>query len=510
MDDPGGTLLCGLTASDLALLQPSALPAPAPPWKPRAPSFPTAARRDPLDRKRVLAALRDRPLIRAVVRLRLAVDPLFAAWWSRAVVLPACSVPLLAVPWVFGGQAYGTRELVTATAALCLNLVAGVVMTVRIDITRRLRIAGSSGDKVSAMGDLALITRYMERAASAGDAVGQGKFAAAELGQESSPSEGPDVLARIGASPLLAHDDSDPACSCSRNSCAGELPTRALWSSTLRTSVALVVRFAAYGLLLRYYTPLVALGAENWTHAWSAVFAALRILLDVVMWIPIHSLAFGPYPPRAAALEARLQRRAVRLSVIELVESLDGPQSSPDGDGGDAPDPAYLSMHRLLAPNWQRRFHSVRLQQSNRSLLLALELLYGLIYAAGSSCLPAWVLLGILIDIVQIVDDLVAVARYNDGVGALLDLYRLALAEVRRLRVHRPREDVLAAHDAALSGLIGQDGNRATFLGVRVDYAAVRVFVVTLLTVFGVAWGVLKGVGLAVTLESVCPGGGAG
>ncbi|KAI9024545.1 hypothetical protein DFJ74DRAFT_718626 [Hyaloraphidium curvatum] len=488
------------STTDLALLQPTAVPAPALPWSPAEPAT-VPPNREPLDERRLLSALRGRPAARFLVRLRLAADAVGrATTWPRLLVFPFLAVPLLAVPWVFGQ--FGTRNNATATAAMVLDMAVVHYLGTRLHVWRR---RTGRVDDLAGVGDTALIVAYLERAGPAGEG------ARIDKGLES----GADGKGDVPGSPLLEHKEGDPMCPCPRETCAGDLASAPLWSSSARNLITLLLSFMAIRNFLIFFTPFVTLGFETWTHAWSAAVATLCLFNSCIChWIPMFGLLYGYAQPRAVALEARLQVRATALAMSDLVSHLRrlADASSPPTDlPADASDMQYIVLHNLLAPAWQRRFHSHRILQSSRAWAIVSGLVSGVIYAAGSFCIPAWVLANIVYYFAFIVDDLLAIARFNDGVGAVLDLFRHARAEIRRLRAlapSGPATDALAAHDLVLSGFLEADRDRAAFLGVRVDYGVVRVVVLSMLTVVGVVWGVLWGVGVAVTLESVCSGGG--
>ncbi|KAI9024539.1 hypothetical protein DFJ74DRAFT_665478 [Hyaloraphidium curvatum] len=432
-----------------------------------------------------------------LVRMRLAADAVGrATTWPRLLVFPFLAVPLLAVPWVFGQ--YGTRNNATATAALVLDMVLVHYLIARLGLWK---LRTSRVGDLASFGDTALIVGYLERS---------GEGARNDRGLES----GADGTGDFPGSPLLKHKDGDPVCPCPRENCARELATAPLWSSSARNVVILLL-VATIRTFLVFYTPFVTLGFETWTHAWSATVATLFLFNSCISYcIPMLGLSYGHSQPSAVALEARLQARATALAVSDLISHLhrlaDAP-SPPVQPLKDSSDMQYIALHNILAPAWQRRFHSYRILQKSRAWAIVTSLVSGVIYAGGSSCVPAWVLTNIVYLFAFIVEDLLGIARFNAGVGAVLDLFRLARAEIRRLRAFAPSGpavDALAAHDLVLSGFLEGDRDRAAFLGVRVDYGVVRVVVLSMLTVVGVVWGVLRGVGVAVTLESVCSGGG--
>ncbi|KAI9026702.1 hypothetical protein DFJ74DRAFT_517453 [Hyaloraphidium curvatum] len=66
----------------------------------------------------------------------------------------------------------------------------------------------------------------------------------------------------------------------------------------------------------------------------------------------------------------------------------------------------------------------------------------------------------------------------------------------RRLSDHAKLLDMFAAAD---------DSARAKYLGFAVDFGVVRTMLVTLLTVLVALWSVLRGSGVFVTMDSVCP-----
>ena len=57
-----------------------------------------------------------------------------------------------------------------------------------------------------------------------------------------------------------------------------------------------------------------------------------------------------------------------------------------------------------------------------------------------------------------------------------------------------------------LRSLAPSDGDKAKVFGFDATYGSIRALFVALLTVAFAFWGVLRGVGVQVVLDSVCPG----
>ncbi|KAI9010729.1 hypothetical protein DFJ74DRAFT_685458 [Hyaloraphidium curvatum] len=113
--------------------------------------------------------------------------------------------------------------------------------------------------------------------------------------------------------------------------------------------------------------------------------------------------------------------------------------------------------------------------------------------------------------------DLWHTAVANSEIASLGELYSSALVETRNLLVAATLPSSvapdgillqhLAAHAAALELYAGETHDaRRRFLGVAVGFGSFRGLLVSLATVAFAAWGLLRGFGVAATLETVCPG----
>ncbi|KAI9018882.1 hypothetical protein DFJ74DRAFT_675201, partial [Hyaloraphidium curvatum] len=137
------------------------------------------------------------------------------------------------------------------------------------------------------------------------------------------------------------------------------------------------------------------------------------------------------------------------------------------------------------------------------------------------TCIPAWMLAVLAHFAYYLLRDLWHAAVANSEIASVGDLYTSALVETRDLLVSAsppspdsadaPRVSALRrhlkSHAAALELYAGEARDaRRRFLGVAVGFGSFRGLLVSLATVVFAAWGLMRGFGVAATLETVCPG----
>ncbi|KAI9008659.1 hypothetical protein DFJ74DRAFT_711753 [Hyaloraphidium curvatum] len=135
-----------------------------------------------------------------------------------------------------------------------------------------------------------------------------------------------------------------------------------------------------------------------------------------------------------------------------------------------------------------------------------------LIVLIGSSCIPAYNLGGLLLTItVVFVNDLVILAAANTSPDRIAALYCTAAQSLRTIgmsAVADGRPEVAAAaqwHDRILTGFADVDPYRARAFGIPVTFDLIRTMVATLFTLGVGLWSVLRGAGVGVTIDLVCP-----
>ncbi|KAI9008620.1 hypothetical protein DFJ74DRAFT_711722 [Hyaloraphidium curvatum] len=499
-EEPGGPP-AGPTAADWMAVLP--LP-PAPPQKRFArpsPADPAAALRAerPLTLETLLADLRRfSSSLALAVRIQLLIGP-----WARRVVLRAMVGTVLAgalsaVPFVFGGGAvFALPQMVVGTVAL--NLFALAMWGITALAVYRAAFAAASGAPAasaprdfSALG-VAGLARWIEA-----------------LG----PSNQPSVL--------LEHDAKDPPgmCPCAEPSCSGKLPARAAalrWLEIV-SKTALLLVFQTFVLWTPLASPVYA--ATTWTTPWSIVLGCLAVLGALSFSIPI---SLGRFTTNLALLQLahRVDRRAVQLALTDLLDRYHAAATGTAPWHPRAPEP-YTTTHALLLSAWNRR-----LSTFNSSVSFIFGLAAAAIAAAANAiaggCIPAvyiayWAYAGVIN-----LFDLVNVAAANAQVSDIGELYADAARELAE--THRDAAAAGAAADtspartaadpallvamradaAVLATYEDVDRFRTRFLGFVVTYGAVRTIVVTAVTLAVALYSVVRGLGVFVTLETMCP-----
>ncbi|KAI9034283.1 hypothetical protein DFJ74DRAFT_700676 [Hyaloraphidium curvatum] len=123
-------------------------------------------------------------------------------------------------------------------------------------------------------------------------------------------------------------------------------------------------------------------------------------------------------------------------------------------------------------------------------------------------CLPVWLLIFLPTQVLYFTVNAVHVASRNALLDTVAGVYRDAQRELRMLAVAAgpgPLADAIGLHDAAIASFLEASRYRAKMFGFTVGYGTVRTFLVTLVTVAVALWGVLRGFGVFVTVESFCP-----
>ncbi|KAI8999905.1 hypothetical protein DFJ74DRAFT_698003 [Hyaloraphidium curvatum] len=299
----------------------------------------------------------------------------------------------------------------------------------------------------------------------------------------------------------------------------------AYWVETAVKAAASIV-----SLFFVFYSPFVTFSHVFWPTWWCAL---LGIVGFVGMgWGPV-TFIFGTHGQSVPVLEVakKLHKRAMALALDVVAANLELPEDGmagprpPDGSaaepersiGAAAPRPPhgctgpqgtlYAVLHDRLATAWRRRSAAVAYSVT-RLVVHFLGLLFAaIISAAGASCIPAYVPLLALYLLLQLTAALVVLAVANSQIDAVVDLYVSTRTALRRIAASSlavlPN---LEAHDAQLAFFaLTADRSRARFAGVPVGLGTARAVVATVVTVALGLWSLLKGAGLAVVADNVCP-----
>ncbi|KAI9010197.1 hypothetical protein DFJ74DRAFT_686319, partial [Hyaloraphidium curvatum] len=395
-----------------------------------------------------------------------------------------------ALAWPFGAGSFGTRQIALGFA---LQLIYNLVHTLAwvVNMKRRFGSTFPYGD------------RFRAGMESFDALVVDGREGLVRWAQLFDWSEKGGPEARTPAA-LTAHRDGDSQCPCARLGCGGSTPGNLLWGATselvYRTSHSLVSQLAML------WTSLVTLGPTTWSQPWSAVLNVLGVLSSVM--IATEVLAVSTTHPSIMRLTSRLRFRALSLSLGQLVDTCAaGLDKGACADVPEAPM-AYAELLALLGASWKRHFRTVWTAQVWAFYMLVLLLLSALSAFIGR-CIPAWMLLYLLYNVATIGRELWNAATFNAEIQTVAELVarsRRELRELLSLRPFSPHAPAVRAHDAVLGSHLRVGDSRAKVLGFVVSFGAIRTLYITLATVaFGV-WGVLRGFGVEVTMDAVCPG----
>ncbi|KAI9011609.1 hypothetical protein DFJ74DRAFT_710522 [Hyaloraphidium curvatum] len=472
----------------LALFPSAASPAPSlAPGPP--PADPAAALRvsDPLPRSALLRGLPVAPL-RLLTRLQLAVGPYARLARLNYSLVLAGQAAAVAVVFVVNAAAarFATRDLVVG--AVCVLVEIGFVALATF-VGPRMNAAFSHSAKLARDPDasihpFAVFARWRQLVASAGG----------------------------GDTGLLEHDPADPRCPCSDGACAGGLPGTA----ALYLALELVTRWAvAYAILVfLFWTPVVTLDGIGYSW-WSALILLVYLAhYAVVQFCNTAARLTG----NAAALELslRLHNRAMRMCLADLLMRLDAGVAAGQKGEQDAPPPPqsptdeeYVRLYHFLSDAWRTRFPVFLLTPLFLVATVLVPALCAFASAASGSCIPAFYLSVMFYALNLLVIDLANASAANAQITVVTDLLREARREVRLLLLRassapNPACAALEANAAVLSSFLEGEACKVRFLGFKVDYAATRTVLVTVLTIAVGLWSVLRPSGVRVVMDFAC------
>ncbi|KAI9011576.1 hypothetical protein DFJ74DRAFT_771871 [Hyaloraphidium curvatum] len=301
-------------------------------------------------------------------------------------------------------------------------------------------------------------------------------------------------LAKVDdGSVLIKHEDSDPLCPCPRKTCAGTIPDRAA-ASDMAFVVGAHFLLETFVLFATSWTPLVTFGSSTWTTPWSAVFAFL-FLASIIAFECFSSISLTVQHHPPLALSTRLRGRAMRVLLRDLVAR---------SGRGEVPTSAlaepYFALHASLARIWASFLADASTVRRYMSTISVLYFLAAVIFAASSSCLPAFLPVALLFNSLFILRDLTLVAYFNSGISSVRELCAAAALHLRAMGTEA------AVHHAEVLRLLAADDVRGRWLGGSVDASTVRTAAVTGFTVAVGVWTLARGAGVAVVLDTVCGG----
>ncbi|KAI9034144.1 hypothetical protein DFJ74DRAFT_715202, partial [Hyaloraphidium curvatum] len=442
----------------------------------------------------VLRSLEPFPRLRGLLRAQLLLQFVNLDMSWRPAVPAALLIAIACSVFQFGGPTHSTKQMAVSVA-----LIAGyycLVCLSRLLFGHRSfpHWGGSDPGKVA----LAARARFLADKQAA-------RYAGAAFYAD---------LVVAGASELVAHADHDKQCTCSRPSCGGSLLDKAVAYRSFEIVFRLLL--GLFQWFVSVWTPMVSLGIAFWASpAWAAIGTVFLILMayfhgEIISLIPANIPLL--------MLTSRLRRRALRLALADLVLRCEGqlrtaaerrtsPTHSPTGtsNGASHRTSDYRILYQALSSRWRLGIQS-GFRLTAFLIIFPYTLFSILVYAATGACIPLWPLCWLLYGTFTLFTELLAVAASNAELRDASIASSDARTRLRTLLTDAEDAPRIRAHAEALEAFAAADAERATFLGFEVRYGSVRALLVAVLTVGFAAYGLMRNLGVQVTVESVCLG----
>ncbi|KAI9006847.1 hypothetical protein DFJ74DRAFT_740333 [Hyaloraphidium curvatum] len=407
----------------------------------------------PLTRDAFYAGLEGAPAVRLLARLRAFLARTVLPHYGLLRLLQqAFTLFFVALVWIENDGRFGTRQLIVATVAYVLRFAiwdsrvfVGWFAPSEKDVFMRPDDATSSGSSADGY-FLAGVVRYRQ-------------------------------IAQATGTWLTQHVPRDSLCTCPRPSCTGGV-IRAVFFSYSASAVSRVVGYLSIYVVLYVWTPIITFGASTWSTPWAATLSVVGIVVISVMVaiVILGGDAHGPWKPRDAKTEP------------------------------------YMALHAALIMTWRQTKAGADARRAVAWAGLLGDSVGLLIVTIGSSCIPANLLAGVLFLLLfLLVFEISVLAAANTSPDRIAALYRSASHSLRSIGASasaRGRTDLATSalwHERILTGFADVDPYRVRAFGVPVTYDLTRTIVATLFTLGVGLWSVLRGAGVGVTIEMVCP-----
>ncbi|KAI9020289.1 hypothetical protein DFJ74DRAFT_122286 [Hyaloraphidium curvatum] len=458
------------------------------------PALPAREER-PLTPESMLAALGKFPLQRAQLALQFDVLKLTGGYklpWLHHFVFCTANVAVFCLIFPFNDGTFGSRNLATGAAAVFFNAFSYTVVHF---LSGSWRPAGDKANNPLDGHSAADLVRWAQLVDAAGGATEVERKL--ETGPESSL--------------LLAHHPEDPLCPCSKKECVGVIPeTNAMLAFVTKLVVSILGPLVSWSVL-GPWTIYITFASRTWSTPWAAFLAVAALLLHLLYCITLASLSTGTYVPYDFEVQNRLRRRTMSIALSDLVNRHEANWKG--GESASTPPPAgepYTWLHSWLVSDWQ--IHRIISDGIRRVWTFGVLIQVGtiIISVIGASCVPAWIISAMILITFGFLSSLYAVAVQNHHIDGTAALY-LAAADRISLLVLRPApagtdRELVAHHATVLRTYADPTRYRARFLGFVVTFGAIRTLLLAVFTVAVGLVGLLRGGGVTVTLQSVCPG----
>ncbi|KAI9005021.1 hypothetical protein DFJ74DRAFT_646870 [Hyaloraphidium curvatum] len=289
------------------------------------------------------------------------------------------------------------------------------------------------------------------------------------------------LAAAKSTSLLLIHDPSDSSCPCPLPACVGNHLIKYAW---YRIAVMLAISSVLFCFVFfQMYTTFISFSARFWAQWWSYILAALALSLGVsqiaTTW-PGLSTTSNAYSLDVAR---RLHRRAMKLAMQSLLARLRFALAHGDDavlDEGDCE--LYARLHDELAATWRYRFPLLSHSGTVSLFWVVVFAINTVITASISQAVDLYT------DARHAIAAMVVAAQSGPASGWKRDL-------VARMW----------GHDALLASFLDVSRYKGQFLGFTVDFGFTRSLLITVFTVIIGLVSILRGSGLFVSLDYVCP-----
>ncbi|KAI9009208.1 hypothetical protein DFJ74DRAFT_687365 [Hyaloraphidium curvatum] len=481
--------------------------------------------KDPLTMDSVLRTLAVEPLLQGLVRMNLALGPLASKSVLRVGGYNLLICGTMGFLWGVNDGRLGTKQLAAgellvlprglrsecpvraATASAVLRVLVYGVAFRWVAVwanTSNYRAASSAG--IHQTPDLsfwpgASLWRYIQLSS------GRGR----DLEDIAVPGS---RQTQLCSSTLLVHSEEDELCSCPSLLCAGNLPAQCARIQTLLLAVALSV--ALFHDFAGEYTLLVTFASSLWASWWGVLLGIVVILATLFDVLPNY--LGGPIMANnfsVCSLERRLLHRAVSSALRLLVVHFDGMLAR--GKEDSLLDARAEELYGELLPAIFTKWRANYLFRVSVWLTLAIfvcESICIVVSVALGSCIPTVTIALVAAGFYLLILELVNTSILNNQANDVSELCVSAARSLKKLIVAAERDPALrttnvigriASHIAMLQSYADTDAYKSRLFGVQVTMGFVRTLVVTSLTVCLGLWTILRGSGVFVTIETVCP-----
>ncbi|KAI9002527.1 hypothetical protein DFJ74DRAFT_695942 [Hyaloraphidium curvatum] len=313
---------------------------------------------------------------------------------------------------------------------------------------------------------------------------------------------------------LLQHDEADVRCPCPAAGCAGSV----LRDDALARLLDAGLDTVCGGVILLFilWTPAIELASQFWP-SWGAVggiFAVIYLVVGYGLTYSVRERAVFMLP--SAFFVRRVAYRALSASLRSFLRRYRSFLLR--GEGADAVLKPSTELHvkllRLLSVDWSHRFVYLSLERRFvlfSGVILLITLVMNL---AAGRCVAAFQIATAAFVLGMVIRSILIVSAFNSVAEDTSTLCLGAAAAARRIlaasALHSPdprAAAALEAHARLLELAAASAGaSRARVLGQPVGYGTARGVLVAAITVGFAVLGAMRGFGVALTIQTVCPG----